>query len=68
MADQHPPPYGVKTRRCTIHPGRFRWDILERGKPVQSSAESYVTRRDAEFAGRNEMEKLTRFGGSDTKG
>ena len=68
MTDQHPLPYRVKTRRCTIRPGRFRWDILERGTRVQSSAESYATRHEAEVAGRVEMEKLTRFGGLDNKG
>ena len=26
------PPYEVKTRRCTIHPGRYRWDIWEPSK------------------------------------
>jgi len=68
MATQQPPPYGVKTRRCTIHADRFRWDILERGRAAQSSAESYATRHEAEVAGRVEMERLTRFGGSDDNG
>ena len=58
MVSQSPPPYGIKTRRCTLRPGRFRWDILERGKPVQSSEESYATRPEAEAAARVEMEKL----------
>jgi hypothetical protein len=62
-----PPPYGLKTRRCTIHAGRFRWDILERGKAVQLSAGSYVTRHDAEVAGGAEMERLSGFGGSADK-
>jgi hypothetical protein len=51
-----------------MHPGRFRWDILERGKPVQSSAESYATRREAEADARVEVEKLTRLGRSTDKG
>jgi len=42
--------------------------MLERGKPVQSSAESYATPHEAETAGRVEMEKLTKFGGSADKG
>jgi hypothetical protein len=67
MAAQNPPPYGIKTRRCTIHAGRFRWDILERGKPVLSSEDSYATRHEAEAAGRDEMKKLTRSGGLDNK-
>jgi hypothetical protein len=65
MAAQNPPPYAIKTRRCTIHAGRFRWDILERGKPVQSSEESYATRHEAEVAGRAEMAKLTKPGAGD---
>ena len=59
MAVPSPPPYGLKTRRCTLEAGRYRWDILERGRPVQSSAESYPTRHAAEVAGRAEIEKLT---------
>jgi hypothetical protein len=59
MAAPSPPPYGLKTRRCTLEAGRYRWDILERGRPVQSSADSYPTRHAAEVAGRAEIEKLT---------
>jgi hypothetical protein len=58
MAVHSPPPYALKTRRCTIQAGCYRWDILERGKPVQSSAEAFATRHEAEVAGRIEMEKL----------
>ena len=58
MADS--PPYEVKTRRCTIHAGRYRWDIRERGEPVQSSMESFATREEAEAAGHAEMEKLVK--------
>jgi hypothetical protein len=46
-----PPVYELKTRRCTIHVGRFRWDILENGKPIESSAESFLTRREARQKG-----------------
>ncbi len=42
-----------------MHAGRYRWDILAGGKAVQSSMDSYTTRREAEVAGRAEMEKLT---------
>jgi hypothetical protein len=59
MAAPSPPPYGLKTRRCTLEVGRYRWDILERGRPVHSSADSYATRQEAEVAGRIEMEKLS---------
>jgi hypothetical protein len=58
MAAQSPPPYGIKTRRCTIHAGRYRWDILAGGKAVQSSMDSFATRHEAEVAGRAEMEKF----------
>jgi hypothetical protein len=68
MADQLPPPYGIRTTRCRVHPARFRWNILERGKPVQSSEESYATRHEAEAAARVEMEKFTRLGESADKG
>ena len=33
---QSPQPYDLVTRPCTIHAGRFRWDIRENGTPVQS--------------------------------
>jgi hypothetical protein len=41
-----------------MHVGRFRWDIEDTGRPVQSSSESFVTVQEAEAAGRIEMEKL----------
>ena len=34
-----PKPYDLVTRPCTIHLGRFRWDIRENGRPIQSSME-----------------------------
>jgi hypothetical protein len=39
---QSPQPYDLVTRPCTIHAGRFRWDIRENGIPVQSSMESFA--------------------------
>jgi hypothetical protein len=40
---QSPQPYDLVTRPCTIHAGRFRWDIRENGRPVQSSMEAFAT-------------------------
>lgn len=51
-------PYVVKVRPCTIHAGRYRWDIHENGRPAQSSPDSFENEREAEAAGRAEMEKL----------
>src|SRR6267378_7166199 len=31
---QSPQPYDLVTRPCTIHAGRFRWDIRENGRPI----------------------------------
>jgi hypothetical protein len=58
MSNKARPLYGVKVRPCTLHPGRFRWDILEDGRPVQSSPESFVTKREAEANGFAEIERL----------
>jgi hypothetical protein len=38
-----PQPYDLVTRPCTIHAGRFRWDIRENGRSIQSSMESFAT-------------------------
>ena len=40
-----PQPYDLVTRPCTIYPGRFRWDIRENGRPIQSSIKSFATER-----------------------
>jgi hypothetical protein len=58
MSDKRLPLYGVKVRPCTLHPRRFRWDILENGNPVQSSPESFATKQEAEAGGFTEIEKL----------
>ena len=55
---QSPQPYDLVTRACTIHAGRFRWDIRENGKPIQSSMESFATEEEAHADGRHELEKL----------
>jgi hypothetical protein len=41
-----------------MHAGRFRWDIVDSGQPVQSSLDSYATIEEAWTAGRIEMGKL----------
>jgi len=53
------PPYTVKTRRCTIHVERSRWDILEYGKPLLSSPDSFATREEAQEYGLKEIHRLT---------
>jgi len=55
---QSPQPYDLVTRPCTIHAGRFRWDIREHGRPVQSSMQSFATEQEAQADGRHELEKL----------
>ena len=51
-------PYDLVTRPCTIHAGRFRWDIRENGRPIQSSMESFATKQEAHADGRHELEKI----------
>ena len=55
---QSPQPYDLVTRPCTIDAGRFRWDIRENGRPVQSSTESFATKQEAHADGRHELEKI----------
>jgi hypothetical protein len=55
---QSPQPYELVTRPCTIHAGRFRWDIREIGRPIQSSMESFATEQEAHADGRRELEKI----------
>jgi hypothetical protein len=52
------PPYDLVTRPCTIHAGRFRWDIRENGRPIRSSTESFATEHEAHADGRHELEIL----------
>jgi hypothetical protein len=51
-------PYAVSTRPCTIHAGRFRWDIMYFGTPILSSPDSFPTELDALNAGTREIGKL----------
>ena len=55
---QSPQPYDFVTRPCTIHAGRFRWDIRENGKPIRSSVVSFATEQEAHADGRHELEKI----------
>src|ERR1700675_393196 len=55
---QSPQPYALVARPCTIDAGRFRWDIRENGRPIQSSMESFATEQEAHADGRHELEKL----------
>jgi len=55
---QSPQPYDLVTRPCTIHAGRFRWDIRENGKPIRSSVVSFATEQEAHADGRHELEKI----------
>src|SRR5258708_34927717 len=55
---QSPQPYDLVTRPCTIHAGRFRWDLRENGRPIQSSLESFATKQEAHSDVRHELEKL----------
>jgi hypothetical protein len=55
---QSPQPYDLVTRPCTIDAGRFRWDIRENGRPIQSSMESFATEHEAHADGRHELEKV----------
>src|ERR1700680_1145797 len=54
---QSPQPYDLVTRPCRIHAGRFRWDIRENGRPIQSSLESF-SHQEVHSDGRHELEKL----------
>jgi hypothetical protein len=55
---QSPQPYDLVTRPCTIDAARFRWDIRENGRPIQSSMESFATKHEARADGRHELEKV----------
>src|SRR3981189_2008557 len=57
---QSPQPYDLVARPCTIHAGRFRWDIRENGKPIRSSMESFASEQEAHADGRHELEELIR--------
>jgi hypothetical protein len=64
MTEPIPPPYELVVRACTIHAGRYRWDIRVSGTPVQSSIESFASPQEAHADGRQVIEKLMRVAGS----
>ena len=66
MPDDLPPPPSVRIRRCTIHAGRYRWDVIEGGRPIASALESFATKDEAEAAGVAELAKLA-LGTTDEK-
>jgi hypothetical protein len=66
MTDAMPPPCELVVRPCTIHAGRFRWEIRQRGQPVQSSADSFAAEHQAHIDGQRELEKLIRTGALDS--
>jgi hypothetical protein len=53
-----PPPYELVVRGCTIHAGRYRWDIRQSDTPLQSSIESFASAREAHADGQQVLEKL----------
>jgi hypothetical protein len=59
MTDPTPSPYELVVRACTLHAGRYRWDIRQIGMPMQSSMESFATAQEAHTDGRQVIEKLT---------
>jgi hypothetical protein len=50
------PPYAIRVRRCTIHAGRFRWDLLDGTRP-NIGPRILATRDEAEAAGLKEMSR-----------
>jgi hypothetical protein len=56
-----PPPYDLVFRHRTIHAGRYRWDIRQSGRPVQSSMDSFATEREAHADGSETVKKLLGF-------
>jgi hypothetical protein len=51
-------PYAISVRACTIHAGRFRWDIMYLGTPILSSPDSFPTELEALNDGTREISKL----------
>jgi hypothetical protein len=58
MPQDVPPPLSLRVRACTLHVGRFRWDIMEFGRPVQSSPSSFLTTQEAEDDGRRAIDTI----------
>jgi hypothetical protein len=41
-----------------LHPGRYRWDILEFGRPIDSAPESFATPAESEADGMRALDVL----------
>jgi hypothetical protein len=62
MARRHFPQYSVLTRRCSLHPHRFRWLLISNDKAHKIHAPiSYDTETEALECG---MAEVLGFGGS----
>ena len=60
MAHKFPPEYVLTTRLCTLHAGRHRWVITGNGMPIQTSADSFETPKQARADGLIELGKLVK--------
>jgi hypothetical protein len=58
MSKPMPPTYELSTRPCTIHAGRFQWEIRQSGAPIQTSADSFLAEQQAREDGLRELERL----------
>ena len=65
MTDQAPPPYDLVVRPCTMHAGRYRWDIRQSGRPIQSSMDSFATEQEAHADGSETVKNLLQVSGLD---
>jgi len=61
------PPFSVRVRPCTLHPGRYRWDIFQLGRPILSSEDSFASKTEAEADGSNELAKLSEAAAGNTE-
>ena len=59
--DQAPPPFDFVVRPCTLHAGRYRWDIREGGTPIRASMDSFASEQEAHTDGIYELEKLKKI-------
>jgi hypothetical protein len=55
-----PPAYVLTTRLCTLNARRHRWVITGNGMPIQTSAKSFETPKEARADGLIELAKLVK--------
>ena len=55
-----PPAYVLTTRLCTLNARRHRWVITGNGMPIQTSAKSFATPKEARADGLIELAKLVK--------